>query len=161
MSTGGGCAPVTRRRAAASHGDQHAAVGAAGLCVGHQDAAQAQAGDVVLFGREGRLFAHRVVRKVRSRGECYWITRGDSLTQDDPPVSGEELLGRVTAVVRGRRRIDPRAGARWSGRVLRPAFRYWDLPGRIVMWRLARATRLPGQVAVDATQLQAFNPVKG
>jgi len=124
VSTGGGCAPVTRRRAAASHGDQHAAVGAAGLCVGHQDAAQAQAGDIVLFSRE-------------------------------------ELLGRVTAVVRGRRRIDPRAGARWSGRVLRRAFRYWDLPGRIVMWRLARATRLPGQVAVDATHLQAFNPVKG
>ena len=131
------------------------------LCVGHPEAAEAQAGDIVLFTREGRLFAHRVVRKVRSRGECYWITRGDSLTQDDPPVSGEELLGRVTAVVRGRRRIDPRAGARWSGRVFRPAFRYWDLPGRIVMWRLARATRLPGEVAVDSTQLQAFNPVKG
>ena len=112
----------------------------------------------MLFSREGRLFAHRVVRKVRSRGECYWITRGDSLAQDDPPVSGEELLGRVTAVVRGRRRIDPRAGARGLGRVLRPAFRYWDLPGRIVMWRLARAARLPGEVAGDATQPQAFNP---
>src|SRR5438874_13537141 len=51
------------------------------LCIGHQDAAEAQAGDIVLFGREGRLSAHRVVRKVGSRGECYWITGGDSLAQ--------------------------------------------------------------------------------
>src|SRR2546425_8571851 len=64
------------------------------LCVRHPDAVEAEAGDIVLFSREGRLFAHRVVRKVRSRGECYWITRGDSLPQDDPPVSREELLGR-------------------------------------------------------------------
>ena len=89
----------------------------------------------MLFSREGRLFAHRVVRKVRSRGECCWITRGDSLPQDDPPVSREELLGRVTAVLRGGASIDPRAGTRGLGRVLRPAFRYWDLPARILLWQ--------------------------
>jgi len=53
-------------------------------------------GDVVLFMRCGRLFAHRLVR--HSAGEL--ITRGDALAHCDPPVQVSELLGVMVGVVR-------------------------------------------------------------
>ena len=90
-----------------------------------------------MFGREGRLVAHRVV-EVRSRNpgdrsqksadrgpesgvrvsspesrvpspesRIEFVTRGDSLDSNDPPVSSYELLGRVIAIERGSRRIAP------------------------------------------------------
>src|SRR5213594_1846470 len=84
------------------------------LFVRRQDAMEALPGDIILFARdEGRLFAHRVVQKLNRRGELLWITRGDSLPQKDPPVSRQELLGRVTAILRGESPIDPRAGLGW------------------------------------------------
>jgi len=160
------------------------------LSVHTQDAHEAQPGDIVLFGRDGRLFAHRVV-EVRSQepadrsqesgvrsqksGFRIWnlgfrarknpqianresqiadgeslapnpeprtpalpkitnrqspitnsesrgrspesrmpspearifVTRGDSLDRNDPPISFHELLGRVTAIERGSRRFTP------------------------------------------------------
>jgi signal peptidase len=53
-------------------------------------------GDIVLFLRYGRLFAHRVVRK--SGAEL--ITRGDALSYRDPPVQASELLGLVVQITR-------------------------------------------------------------
>lgn len=55
-------------------------------------------GEVVLFLRNGRLFAHRVT----ARSGNQLITRGDALTQCDAPVSAGEQLGVVTGVVRDR-----------------------------------------------------------
>jgi signal peptidase I len=65
-------------------------------------------GDVVLFLREGRLFAHRVVdRKVAANAsdpdEAFLITRGDRLRHADAPVSAPELLGRVVSIERDHR----------------------------------------------------------
>jgi hypothetical protein len=121
------------------------------LYIQGQDAPAALPGDIVLFGREGRLVAHRVVEvrtqepgeKRRSRksqiqnsklqisdrkspitnresrtpnseplipalSRIEFVTHGDSLDRDDPPVSSHELLGRVTAIERGSRRLNPR-----------------------------------------------------
>jgi signal peptidase I len=66
---------------------------------------QISAGEVVLFEREGRLFAHRVVRTAGSADMPQLITRGDRLGYNDPPVSAAELLGRVTSIERDRRAI--------------------------------------------------------
>jgi len=114
------------------------------LSVRGGDVTEALPGDIVLFGREGKLVAHRVVevrsRKpgdrsqksadrgpesgVRSAGSgvrvsspesrvpspesrIEFVTRGDSLDSNDPPVSSDELLGRVTAIERGSRRRTP------------------------------------------------------
>jgi len=69
------------------------------------NAAQISPGEVVLFARDGRFFAHRVVEKLGQRERTLLVTRGDRLRTPDPPVSPEELLGRVTAVMHaGRRR---------------------------------------------------------
>jgi hypothetical protein len=80
------------------------------LTVRRQDIGEVLRGDVVLFAREGRLYAHRVVEKIDDRGNVALISRGDALSEHDPPVSGDELLGRVTSIVRGRSRMDPQRG---------------------------------------------------
>ena len=70
-------------------------------------------GEIVLYSREGRLFAHRVVGRAGSREDPRLITRGDRLSHNDPPVSSSELLGRVTSIEcgdgRGHGRVRPAA----------------------------------------------------
>lgn len=61
---------------------------------------QIQVGEVVLFGREGRLCAHRVVSLGSNCESPYWITQGDAMAAPDRPISDSELLGRVDHVVR-------------------------------------------------------------
>ena len=62
-------------------------------------------GDIVLFVRHQRFFAHRVIkRKSAGRGI---ETRGDAMRQMDAPVSNRELLGRVIAIERNGQSITP------------------------------------------------------
>jgi signal peptidase I len=61
-------------------------------------------GDVVLVKREKRIVIHRLVSNESRR----WVTRGDAVPQDDPPVVDEEFLGRVRRIDRGNRSIEPR-----------------------------------------------------
>jgi signal peptidase I len=53
-------------------------------------------GDVAMFVREERLFAHRVV----ATASHSLVTQGDNLDSADAPVSQEEFLGRVVGVER-------------------------------------------------------------
>ena len=94
--------------------------------------------DIVLFARGSGLVAHRVVQVIAGPGGTMLVTRGDSLLQTDPPVSAEEVLGRVTAVVRGCRRIVPRR-TRWD-RVASWIFSHSDLCTRVAL-RVARTIR--------------------
>jgi signal peptidase len=93
------------------------------LSVCSRSATQAHPGDIILFARQGRLFAHRVVERTTQQGAPYWITRGDRLGYRDPQVSSRELLGRVTSIQRGHRRIVPRLTFR----------------GRVASWILRRS----------------------
>ena len=60
-------------------------------------------GDVVAFIHPSikRVFIHRVVRK---RGDSY-IMKGDNSLEGDSPVRAAKILGLVTNVVRGNKRI--------------------------------------------------------
>jgi len=100
-----------------------------------QKAAETYPGEVVLFERDGRLLAHRVVAKAGGTERPLLITRGDRLRTLEPPVTPEELLGRVTAIVRGRRYAEPRL-TRW-GRVASWVLSHSDLCTRLVL-RLKR-----------------------
>ena len=80
-------------------------------------------GDVVLFMRNGGFAAHRVLEKTQSLQRTLLITRGDALRVPDPPVTPDELLGRVTAILRGGRRLGPRLTG-WA---------------RVASWFLARS----------------------
>jgi hypothetical protein len=78
------------------------------LSVRSDNVTEALPGDIVLFAREGRLIAHRVVEKNLCPDGIQWVTRGDTVGINDAPVSSGELLGRVTAIERGSRRLNPR-----------------------------------------------------
>ena len=56
-----------------------------------------QLGAIVLVQRGQRLFVHRL----RARTEAGWITRGDSLAMDDPPVPDTAVLGVLAQHHRG------------------------------------------------------------
>jgi signal peptidase I len=72
-------------------------------------------GEIVAFARSGRLVAHRVTGIVTSKAtngdsrEPLLETRGDRARRIDPMVSSSELLGRVTQIERGSRRMHPSA----------------------------------------------------
>ena len=53
-------------------------------------------GEVAVFTRDGRLFAHRVLVV----GSEQLITKGDSLPRQDAPVEARHLLGRAESVTR-------------------------------------------------------------
>ena len=62
-------------------------------------------GDIVLFGRDHRLFAHRVLAKAEGG---MIATRGDAMPQPDPPTPGHELLGKVAFIARNGKLIEPK-----------------------------------------------------
>lgn len=67
-------------------------------------------GDIVLFRRDARLFAHRVVAKAvpaQQMDSPQIITRGDGMPQPDPMVRETELLGKVNFIVRNGKLIEP------------------------------------------------------
>jgi len=84
---------------------------------------QACVGDVVVVGRNGTLCAHRVVAVNDKAGNQQWITQGDALAAPDPAVSANELLGRVTYLIRAGRCIAVDAklnvSKRWIAKIVR------------------------------------------
>ena len=71
------------------------------LTVHRREVAELGTGRIVLFHRDRGLVAHRVVGK---RGDDL-ITRGDSLSCDDPPVRCDEVLGEVVSIHRNDRSV--------------------------------------------------------
>ena len=59
--------------------------------------------DVVLYARDGRLFAHRLLGVEIRAGRRLLLTRGDAMWRADAPVDAADLLGRVVVV--GRRGV--------------------------------------------------------
>jgi signal peptidase I len=77
------------------------------LTVRSESVTNARSGEIVLFLLGGRFFVHRVMRKWPQRDRVLFATRGDALPQEDPPVDASQLLGRVTAILRYGKRINP------------------------------------------------------
>jgi signal peptidase I len=69
------------------------------------DAALPATGEIVVFVREGRLFAHRVVGSSECGGKIQLLTRGDALAACDRPVDQSEVLGAVVKIARDGRQI--------------------------------------------------------
>jgi signal peptidase I len=94
---------------------------------------QVSAGDIVLFGRDRRLFAHRVVKKNGAYGDASLLCRGDSLRECDAPVSGNELLGKVVRISRNKRTIAPRRRLRMSERAVAALVQHSAFGARVVV----------------------------
>jgi signal peptidase I len=75
-------------------------------------------GDIVLYTREDRLYAHRIVEKICDSEGVLLLTRGDTLAENDPPISPAELLGQVTSIARGPFRLAPGREPSAYGRVV-------------------------------------------
>jgi hypothetical protein len=88
------------------------------LLIHRQEFGRISTGDIVLFAREGRLFAHRVISSAGERGGEQLVTRGDALRVPEPPVTSAELLGRVCLILRAGKWTAPRAGLSPGGILL-------------------------------------------
>lgn len=86
------------------------------LLIDRSDADRVSEGDVVLFARERRFFVHRVVKK-NSEGSKI-LTRGDAMSQPDPPFAQRDLLGKVSVILRNEKCIVPRSRLSLPGRVI-------------------------------------------
>jgi signal peptidase I len=90
-------------------------------------------GDIVLFGRDRRLFVHRVTGKIDTPGELKILTCGDAMPQPDPPVPEGDLLGKVSFISRNGKLIVPRKTPRWTERVIAALARSSDFAARVVV----------------------------
>ena len=105
------------------------------LTVQRSGFSQVGVGDLVLFLRNGRIFAHRIITSYRG-GVRKLITRGDALRKRDAPVGANELLGRVVSI----RRRDSEISPRWtlSKRGTSILFQRSELLTRCLVWLLNR-----------------------
>jgi signal peptidase I len=109
-----------------------------------QSAAQSEAapGDIVLVMRDNRFFVHRLIERQQVQDRILWITRGDSVRENDPPVSASELLGMVVGIRRGQQSFVP--GRRVS------------LLQSVLAWMLSRWDHFRGlALRIHAARLQA------
>jgi signal peptidase I len=90
-------------------------------------------GDIVLFGRDRRLFAHRVVETSSPPGNAQLLTRGDAMPQPDQPVGDRDLLGKVTYIVRNGKWIEPSRVPRFSERAVAALVRSSEIAARVVV----------------------------
>ena len=95
-------------------------------CVKAGDLSQ---GEIVLFSRDRRLFAHRVLK---SRGSAI-VTRGDTLPQADPVVPEGQLLGRVAAIVRDGKCFKPGERMSASQRAVAGLVRSSNFAARVIV----------------------------
>jgi len=90
--------------------------------------------DIVLFTFDHRLFAHRVVRQdVDDRGSPTLVTKGDTLADEDRPITSSQLLGQVLTVWRNGRAYPAPFPYSWSrSMVSLAAVRCFQLASRTI-----------------------------
>lgn len=110
-------------------------------------------GDVVLFARNHRFFIHRIVARQGSS----WITRGDAVPQNDPPVPIAEILGKVVGIERNGRVVPPRRASDVD-RVLAWLLCHSDLVRNLALrLRAVPSSRPPeGAASVESQLVRAF-----
>jgi signal peptidase I len=90
-------------------------------------------GDIVLFSRGHRFVAHRVVATPNQRGNANLQTQGDAVPCPDSPVSGSELMGKVSSIVRNGKCIEPDKSLRLPERAVASLFRRSAIVARVVV----------------------------
>jgi signal peptidase I len=102
------------------------------LMIERANGEQISSGDIVLFQRHGRVFAHRVVSKSGHAEDMQIFTQGDGMAWPDPAVSESQLLGKVNFIVRDGRLIEPGNNLGFSQRAVAALVRRSHSAARIV-----------------------------
>jgi len=92
------------------------------LSIEHKPGQEIVPGDIVLVARNSRFFIHRLIEKHNSQ----WITRGDSLPQNDSPVLRAQVLGKVSRIHRKTVDIVPNSRVSVFDRTLAWMLCHWD-----------------------------------
>ena len=108
--------------------------------------AQAEPGEIVLYMRRGRFFIHRVVSKSLTGNEIFLTTRGDCLAENDPPVRGRELLGKIIEVERAGSRFSPPRKLSPFRRMLAYVLCHWSLFRRVGLRLRGRRYQSDGRI---------------
>lgn len=59
-------------------------------------------GDILVFHHKNGLVAHRLLRLMRdAKEDIFYLMQGDHAIHPDPPITVEQVIGRVTALSRG------------------------------------------------------------
>ena len=85
------------------------------LLIEPTDAERVEKGDIVLFQRDRRLFVHRVAGQTE---DLQIVTQGDGMLRPDPPITGSQLLGKVSFIVRDGRLLEPAKSLGFGGRAV-------------------------------------------
>jgi len=102
------------------------------LVIERIDGAAVSEGDIVLYHRDRRFFVHRVVTKGQAQNPEF-VTRGDAMPAPDPPVSGSDLLGRVSFILRNGKCIEPNRNLRFSDRAVAALVQRSTFVARVVV----------------------------
>lgn len=96
-------------------------------------------GDIVMFSSGLRFVAHRVVAKRCASGGSSALTQGDSVSRPDSPVARQEIMGKVSRILRNGRCIEPGKSPRLSDRVVAAVFQRSEFAARVAVgihnWR--------------------------
>jgi hypothetical protein len=94
-------------------------------------------GDIVLFARNRRLFAHRVVTgavaDALTADAPAIVTRGDAMRQPDLPITDRDLLGKVVMIERNGRALEPKRNLRFPARAVASLVQHSDTAARVVV----------------------------
>jgi len=129
------------------------------LSIEHKPSQEIVPGDIVLVARQSRFFVHRLIEKHNSR----WITRGDSLPQNDEPAAEVQVLGKVSLIHKKSGAIVPNSRVSGFGRVLAWMLCHWDSFRNIALrvqslWRHGLEWRTSLCAAVPAAVVRASRP---
>lgn len=92
---------------------------------------QLEPGEIVLYMRQDRFFIHRIVSKNLMQDEAFLVARGDSMSEDDPPIERSELLGKIIEVHRSGSVFLPARELSPFRRILAWLFCHWSLFRRV------------------------------
>jgi signal peptidase I len=120
------------------------------LLIQRLDIRQVIPGTIVLFSREGKLIAHRVISKADDSDNPCVVTRGDSLSLSDSPVTASELLGKVASVFHSGEWIEPRVRLGLGARLMAALVSHCGLGARILLRLHATRQRQENQEALVA-----------
>ena len=116
------------------------------LIVRAQPIADSCRGQIVLCLREGRFWAHRLMRKWRQGSSFVFATRGDALLQEDPIVDESQVLGCVTSIVRYGQPMDLARMETLSTKLLRWGVRHSSAVSKTILRKHSLRLRLHGYI---------------